>query len=421
MKKQNLRFRQIHMDFHTSGDIIPIGECFDAKDFTQTLKDAHVNSITCFARCHHGYLYYNSKNNPELIHPGLKQKNLLEQQIEACHAIDINVPVYTTVQWDHYTALHHPEWICLNADGSMMGYNIYEPGFYHTLCINTPYRDFLKKHITDIFESVKIVDGLFLDIVNVIDCSCRHCINDMLEQGYDPTISEQRIKFSQKMFAGFKKEISEHIRSFNKDALIYYNSSHVSPYIVESKDDYSHWEIESLPSGNWGYFHFPNSVRYAITTGHDILSHTGKFHTGWGDFHSFKNLAALQYECFRMLAYNVKCLVGDQLDPDGAISKPVYDLIGKVYSEVEKKEPWCKNTDSIADIAIITTAEGSNGIDITERTPKYINGLCTMLDELGHQFHIITKDYDFSKYKLLILPDSIYYNTLFQIMKVNRC
>ena len=38
--------------------------------------------------------------------------------------------------------------------------------------------------------------------------------------------------------------------------------------------------------------HFPLTARYARNLGIDCVSHTGKFHTSWGDFHSFKNKAA---------------------------------------------------------------------------------------------------------------------------------
>ena len=96
-------------------------------------------------------------------------------------------------------------------------------------------------------------------------------------------------------------------------------------------DAYTHFELESLPSGGWGYLHFPLTMRYARTLGLDCLGKTGKFHTSWGDFHSFKNAEALQYECFRMLALGAKCSIGDQLHPVGKIDPHVYDLVGSVY------------------------------------------------------------------------------------------
>ena len=73
-----LPYRQIHLDFHTSEAIEGIGADFDPDEFADTLAKAHVNSITVFARCHHGWIYYQSQANPERIHPHLARPNLLK-------------------------------------------------------------------------------------------------------------------------------------------------------------------------------------------------------------------------------------------------------------------------------------------------------------------------------------------------------
>ena len=52
--KHPLRYRQIHLDFHTSPHIPSIGAEFDKKRWQETLKDAAVDSITLFSKCHHG-------------------------------------------------------------------------------------------------------------------------------------------------------------------------------------------------------------------------------------------------------------------------------------------------------------------------------------------------------------------------------
>jgi|GEM_PF-2098842 len=49
---QQLRFRQIHLDFHTSPRIPGIGEKFDKKCWQETLQDGAVDSITLFSKCH---------------------------------------------------------------------------------------------------------------------------------------------------------------------------------------------------------------------------------------------------------------------------------------------------------------------------------------------------------------------------------
>lgn len=415
---EELRFRQIHMDFHTSEKINTICSEFDADDFASTLESAHVNSVTCFSRCHHGMLYYNSKKFPQLIHPGLKNnKNLLESQIDACHKRGIKVPIYTTVQWDYYMSMNHPEWNCISSDGAFIYRcfdgktpKVYSPGFYRTLCVNTPYRQFLKDQIEDVINVVgkNNVDGIFLDIVKVVDCSCEYCKKGMLEKGYNPELYEERIKYAQEMIHDLKKEMTKFIHNIKPNISVFYNGSHIGPRTMKDKEFYTHWELESLPSGKWGYAHFGNTVRYARTSGMDYLSHTGKFHTSWGDFHSMKNKEALEYECFRMLAYNSKCLIGDQLHPDGRISPEVYDLIGDVYAQVEKKEPWCTKATEVVELGVLTSEYYKTDSDSSlKKIPDEITGICALLDELGYQFNIIDEDEDFRKYKIVILPDNI--------------
>ena len=73
-----LRFRQIHLDFHTSQHIPDVGAAFDPEEFAATLSRARVDSVTCFGRCHHGYIYYDTKAFPERRHPHLK-RNLLRR------------------------------------------------------------------------------------------------------------------------------------------------------------------------------------------------------------------------------------------------------------------------------------------------------------------------------------------------------
>lgn len=41
--------RQVHLDFHTAAQAPDVGADFDADEFVETLKDARVNSVTCFS------------------------------------------------------------------------------------------------------------------------------------------------------------------------------------------------------------------------------------------------------------------------------------------------------------------------------------------------------------------------------------
>ena len=424
MDKLDLPFRQIHLDFHTSELIQGIGKDFDPDAFADTLVQAHVNQVCCFARCHHGMIYYDSQLNPERVHPHLANRNLLPEQIEACHKRGIRVPIYTTVQWDYYTAQRHPEWLCLTAEGCHHSTNRpFEPGFYQTLCVNTPYRDFLKAHVQEIFELMPAVDGFFFDIVGPVDCSCRHCRAAMREAGLDPAQATDRLTYAYEMLTAFMFEMSAYTRQLSADSgggepvSIYYNNGGLSPNWREPLAAFTHLEFDALPSGSPdGYRWLPTQGRFERNLGVVCAAQTGKFHTAWGDFHSFKNLAALQSECFRGLSLNSRCLIGDQLPPSGKIEGEVYSLIGQVYAEVEAKEPWCHGAQAVTDIGVIvgydplTDIAGGGrlrrGKWVGQDLPS-LDGAVGILVEGGHQFDLIDWQADLSPYKVVILADDV--------------
>ncbi len=403
-----LRFRQVHLDFHTSGLIEDVAKSFDAEEFASTLKKANVNSVTSFARCHHGYLYYNSKKHPERIHPHLTHRNLLKEQIEACHKQNIRVPVYTTVQWDYYTAQKHPEWLVRDENGTpiaMGDSNVFHPGFYNHLDVATPYIDFLKDHIKDLFEAVP-VDGLFLDIHHIMANANSGAIEGMLKKGLDPSKEAVRLFYDKQVLKEYKEDLTAFIRKLDKNCTIFYNSGHVGPHIRDTVPSNTHLELESLPSGGWGYLHLPLTARYARNLGEDIMGMTGKFHSSWGDFHSLKNSAALEFETSMMLALNAKCSIGDQLHPKGMLDKATYDLIGGAYSKVAQKEPWCEGAKAVTEIGVLSTEEyGMPGMG--GRTPEAMMGIIRILQEGARQFDILDSASDFKNYKIIILPDNI--------------
>ena len=394
--------RQIHLDFHTSEHIPEIGATFDPDAFAKTVKEACVSSMTVFARCHHGWLYYPSKKFPELVHPNLAYKNLLVEQVRVLHKEGINAPVYITVQWDYHSATTHPEWLIRKRDGSHEGGAFTAPGFYQSLCVNSGYFEFLKEQTAEVCELLgDELDGIFFDIVSVRPCLCASCRKEMQERSIDMSNDDEVRNFAKSVMDRFKKQMTAHVRKYNKNCTVFYNSGHVGPVTRESADSYTHFELESLPSGSWGYLHFPIAARYARTLGKDCMGMTGKFHTEWGDFHSFKNLAALEFECFRMLSYGFAASIGDQLEPNGTLNPATYRLVGKVYSQFAEREEWARPSRALTEIALITP-EVSNA---EHRIPKSIMGASQMLEELAIQFDIIDSYASLDGYKLIVLPD----------------
>ncbi|MEO1237787.1 MAG: alpha-amylase family protein, partial [Planctomycetota bacterium] len=410
----NLGFRQIHLDFHTSGLIKDIGRDFDPRRFADTLADAHIDSVTVFARCHHGLLYYPSKANPERVHPHLARPKLLLEQIEACHERGIRVPIYTTVQWDEYTAHEHRDWLLQNEDGELYRTKPLEAGFYRNLDVTHPgYAAFLRDHVREIFETMP-VDGLFFDICQPRPSLTEHWIKGMDAAGLDPEREVDRKHYAQLTMDAWANDMTTFIKGlpqYTDDSTIFYNSGHVGPAHRGSHDAFTHYELESLPSGGWGYMHFPVSQRYARGLGKPTVGMTGKFHTAWGDFHSYKNLHALRYECLHMIALGSKCSIGDQLHPRGELDTATYDLIGRVYSEVEAKQPWCDGVIPLAEVGVFTSEEYAAGkaehAAQAARPTESAMGATRMLQELAMQFDLLSSEAELSKYAVLILPDDI--------------
>ena len=401
---KELPYRQIHLDFHTSGKIKNIAADFNPEEFADTLQEARVNSINCFAKGHHGWLYYYSDQFKNLVHPHL-EKNLLKLQTDVLRQRGINVTAYVSLQTDYQTAINHPEWRVVNPDGSLSGGAIGNPSFWKTLCLNSPYVDLLKAQIKDVVDNVEI-DGFWLDIIKPRDCSCKYCKARMEKRGLDVDKESDRMINAEEVMIEFEETMSNLIWDLNPDYLIYYNSGHVSPFHRKVAQYYSHFELESLSSSvKWGYPFFQNEARYARGLGKEIVGMTGKFHSTWGDFHSFKNKAALEFDCFLPLALNAKCSIGDQLYPNGKLDPVTYELVGNVYGKVKEKEPWCSGAKAITEIAVFTPEEFR--LDIDNDHPSGLWGANKMLLEGNFQYDVIDSQADFIKYKVLILPDHI--------------
>ena len=355
-----------------------------------------MNSVTCFSRCHHGLIYHDTRF--EARHPHL-ERNLLKEQIEACHARDIRVPIYISVGLDEFMARRHPEWLEVDVNGRRAGAGPLQAG-YHKLCLNTPYLDYVLEQTMEVMDLFGPVDGFFFDIISQGQCVCPYCLEGMQQQGLDPTDEHARIRFAKGVVDDYKRRFAKAIRERDPNCSIFHNSGHIYPDWRPILNTYSHLELESLPSGGWGYLHFPLTVRYARTLGLDYMAMTGKFHKSWGDFSSYKNLPALEYDCFTALAYGAKCSIGDQLHPTGEPSKATYDLIGAVYRQVEAKEPWCDNVVPQVEIALYNP----EAVGLADaRVDTAAAGAQRMLTR-HHQFDVVDTQSDWSRYRVVILP-----------------
>ncbi|MBB6672665.1 alpha-amylase family protein [Cohnella nanjingensis] len=398
-----MRFRQVHLDFHTSELIPGIGSRFSKAQFQDMLRAGRVDSITVFSKCHHGWAYHPSEANE--IHPGLSF-DLLGAQIEAAHEIGVKTPVYLSAGLDQKLARRHPEWLIRRPNEATVWVpDFLSPG-YHRFCMNTPYLDLLCAQIEEVVSRYD-ADGIFLDIVGVAECYCQSCVATVRAAGGDPRDLEAMRALWDRTYATYCERTNAAVHDLKPGLPVFHNGGHIRRGRRDLAHFNTHLELESLPTGGWGYDHFPLSARYAQTLGMDFLGMTGKFHTSWGEFGGYKHPNALRYETSLSLANGARISIGDQLHPEGHMDEATYALIGEAYAEVEAKEPWCVDVEAVADIAVLSVeaVTGGNPNPHGDKTGDPDAGVVRMLLEGKLLFDIVDLEADFAKYKVLVLPD----------------
>ena len=397
-----MKYRRVHLDFHTSENIENVGEKFSKQQFQNALIKGCVDSVTVFAKCHHGWSYNRTAVNK--MHPHLKF-DLLKEQISAAHEIGVETPVYLSAGFDEKDARLHKNWLYRSFDEETPP-DFDKPG-YHWLCFNTAYLDKLVAEVEEVCENYD-ADGIFMDITNVKPCVCEKCKDDMTKLGYDYKNRADVNAFAEKVYANYTKRIRKAVDKHKKGLPVFHNGGH----IIRGRRDLahmdSHLEIESLPTGGWGYDHFPLSVAYVRNLGMDYIGMTGKFHTEWGEFGGFKHPNALRYETALSIANGAGCSIGDQLAPNGEMDMVTYELIEAAYSEIKEKEKYIKNCRICADVAILSyESVGAAGYVPLEENPDCDTGAARILLEGKYLFDVIDTESDFQKYKVIILPDKI--------------
>ncbi len=393
-----MRKRQVHLDFHTN-ELLPVGKNFSKQQFQDMLKAGHVNSITVFSKCHHGWSYHPTEVNE--MHPEL-DFDLLGAQLEACKEIDVNAPVYISAGYDEKEFIKHPEWRWwYSLDPKDMDEYFNEVHF-HVLCFNTGYLDLLCDQIEEVMVKYNPC-GIFLDIIAPRVCYCEKCISDMKALGLDIKNEEDAEKHAQMVYNKYLQRTTEAVRKHSATATIFHNGGHIPKGDYRYIDSNTHLELESLPTGGWGYDHFPLSAAYVRTLKEThFLGMTGKFHHSWGEFGGYKHPNALIYETALSVANGAGCSIGDQMHPLSELNPATYNLIGKAYSLIEEKEPWLDNAVNVADIAVLS-AEATT----KNRDAKADIGANRLLLENHLLYNFIDESADLSSYKLLILPDVV--------------
>ena len=392
-----LPVRQVHLDFHTGDDMPDVGSRFSEQDFRQALTVGHISSVTLFAKCHHGWAYYPSAVVPP--HPTMTA-DLLGRQLAVCREMGVRAQVYISAGFDEHMAVTHPEYrnVLVGGDNTLLG------AHFHQLCLNNDgYLEYLCAQVAEVMTLYgDRIGGIFTDICTPAPCVCPACIRSMLAAGLNPENPADVRRHARAVYSKFTDAVNRTVAAQDPAMPVFHNCGDLPrndrAWVFANT---AHLELESLPTGGWGYDHFPLSAAYCRVLGREFIGMTGKFHTTWGEFGGYKHPNALRYETGLSLAMGGDCSIGDQLHPLGMFDPATYRLIGSAYAEVERREPWCFGARAVADIALFTAYTEEN----RHICPDI--GANRILLEGKYLYNIIDRDCDFSAYKLIVFPDTV--------------
>ena len=394
--------RHVHLDFHTSPNIKNIGFRFTKEKFQAALKTGNVESITVFAKCHHGHCYYPTRVG--VMHPHLSF-DLVGEELSAAHEIGVKAPIYITAGWSSGDADRHPEWVMKRRDGTPIttpNYKKEDPDAplghcaWQLLCLND---GAYAHHIYEITEEICAryaqVDGLFYDIcTNGKTCFCEECLRGMKEMGLDAESDADAKEYFRIKHRAFMQKCTDILKKYHPNATIFFNGT-VGQYVPEYHEFDSQYEMENLPTAWGGYNSLALRAKYFSHMGKPVVGMTGKFHRDWGEFGGFKTKEALLYEVAAMSMYGAAASVGDHLHPDGEPEAETYRNIGYAYDYAEKIAPYSFGGKTVSRLGLYPSA---NVADYEAN-----EGISTILQEAGLDFDVLHGN-NFSDFDTVILP-----------------
>lgn len=379
-------YKQVHLDFHTWGRIPDVGKHFSKENFQAALKEAGLDSITVFAKCHMGYCYYPTKVGK--MHPNL-DFDLTAAMVDAAHEVGVRAPVYITAGINEDNAAQHPEW---HAKRTPAGDSRWSE--FTLLCLSSSeWIDHVYALTEEVCQRIKDLDGLFFDIVLVDKaCYCDACKAGMRKMGLDPEKEEDAKKYYTFRRQAFMDNCRQILKKYHPKGTIFFNSGGAAWDRPEYHEYSTHFEMEDLPTSWGGYDRLPMRAKFFAKSGKPYLAMTGKFHLNWGEFGGYKHPDAIKYEVCSMALYGAACSVGDHMHPDGVMDLTTYRNIGKAYRYLDRIAPYCYGGKPTAKLGLYPYTEKEEG-----------NGLANLL--LASQIDFEIADKDFSEFDLVIFPD----------------
>ncbi len=401
--------RQIHLDFHTPAGVT-VGDNFNAAEFFDTLETAKVNSIALFAKCHHGYSYFDTKVGTR--HPGLGF-DLLGQMVAESAKRKMPVLAYFSLNVDEVFADAHPEYVAQFRDGKPVDSQILQDGselYWRWLCPNRGswLETFFFPHVEECLR-LHLIDGIFIDMAGYLpgSCFCDDCQRLMNEQGIDPNDDTAHQQFNSATHDRFARELRRRMDAIRPGLRLEIGCYNAFGEAAKAKGVISDFYAETL-AFQTGWLAFPLLGRYLSNTGVPVMGMTGRFLKNWGDFGTVVSPAQMKYQVATHLMVGAASCIGDHMHCNGALEKAVYQTIGEAFSVLDPRQQWCVGMKRLREAAILIpdgvenaamVAAKGNGVSLFDT----LYGAVKFFTEEHIQWDVVDASMDWSDLRTLVV------------------
>lgn len=337
-------------------------------EYESFFETANIDSLMVYCKDHWGVTYYPSKVSGSQQHEGVK-KDWIQEVSTLLKKRDIEFVAYYCIEYDEGAARKFPEWRVRRADGTPL---IRDDEFakWSLCCYQTGYREYCLQQLEEIVRNYA-PDSLFLDIFGASLCYCDTCRKKFQDKFHYPLPEAQEdvlvhktdiIQFLNENAKDFLAELQSRVKAIDPTLAVTINFSCHYPQEIRDMLDYQF--SEPLLKDNWfssAYARDTAIGRYPILVP--------------GEASQVYNYSTLEeYMCDLSSIAAQGCRVGmysGSQHVDGTLDFQEARLLGSVYGELKKMEPYFENRHPVKCVGILQS-DKSMSVNIPSLNPDAI-------------------------------------------------
>jgi hypothetical protein len=392
------------------------GAGFSAQAYVEGLKRAEVDSVQLYGKDHHGYCYYRARQGRPY------PRDIFGELIPAVREAGMRFIGYFSIGLDAWALGMYPEWAAMDRDGQP-----FVRRQFFRACLNSGYREFALEQFEDLVSNYEL-DGAWMDIIPLsypvpgvfhavqypVPCYCPACCRLYRERfGEDISLHPSPEQMRQSYFfmidgvRSLLAEMKSMLHRHQPDALFTYNFSGAWADPVDSGDLVSiegHAPLYGRQSliSRWGR---TIGKPFEILTPGGMPSGPGPSGYGGWDNYDDKPAEVLAVEAAVAAAHGGSAVFGVAPYTDGSVAPGQWELLGQVFRELKRVEPYCINPESAAEVALLLAARPRTAPESWVEQVAEAEMFHEVLIDRQVQFDVVHDTTDLGSYRLVIVPD----------------